>query len=232
MGDFESPASTDSATRAGGIGQYNQAEAQARSRCGTRTSAEAPTAELPGAASATGIAATVSAPAVVVGADRLVGEYAYLIRGNRLALVANHSARLADGSHLADALFQRRDARLVVLFGMEFDIRSNDNSVARDPDVAIDGATGLTKYSLYGEHHKPTPARLSGVSVIVFDIQDAVLDRLVAPPRLKQMLDAGRTPSEIFAAREGELQRFTAVSVRCRMYRRRFHEEHLSVHIS
>lgn len=161
-----------------------------------------------GAASAPGIAPTHRAPAVVVGADRLFGRYAHLIRGKRLALVANDSARRADGSHLADALFQRRDSRLVVLFGMEFDIRSNDYSVARDPDVAIDGATALTKYSLYGEVHREQ---------LVWN--DAVLDRLVATPRLKQMLDAGRTPPEIFVAWDGELQRFTAVRVRYQMYR-------------
>ena len=48
--------------------------------------------------------AVAAAQRVTVGADRLFGEFAHLIRGRRLALVANHSARLADGTHLADAL--------------------------------------------------------------------------------------------------------------------------------
>jgi uncharacterized protein YbbC (DUF1343 family) len=109
---------------------------------------------------------------IVVGADRLLGEYAHLIRGKSVALVANHSARLSDGTHLADALFRHRESRLAVLFGMEYDIRSNDYSVARDGEVATDRTTGLTKYNLYGEHHKPTAAMLAGVDVIVFDIQE------------------------------------------------------------
>jgi len=109
---------------------------------------------------------------VVAGADRLFADYAHLIRGKRLALVANHSARLADGTHLADALFRHPESRLTVLFGMEYDIRSNDYSAIRDGDVATDRATGLPKYNLYGEHHKPTPAMLAGVEVIVFDIQE------------------------------------------------------------
>jgi len=109
---------------------------------------------------------------VVTGADRLLSDSAHLIRGKRVALVANHSARLADGTHLADALFRFPQAQLTVLFGMEYDIRSNDYSVARDGEAAIDRGTGLTKYNLYGEHHKPTPAMLAGVDVIVFDIQE------------------------------------------------------------
>ena len=89
-----------------------------------------------------------------------------------MALVANHSARLADGTHLADALFRHPGAKLKVLFGMNYDIRSNDYSAKPDSAVAIDRTTGLTKYDLYGETHKPTPEMLRGVDVIVFDIQE------------------------------------------------------------
>lgn len=119
-------------------------------------------------------APTVSAATapVIVGADRLLGEYAHLIRGKALALVANHSARLADGTHLADALYRHPEARLKVLFGMEYDIRSNDYSATRDGEVATDRGTGLPKYNLYGEHHKPSAESLAGVDVIVFDIQE------------------------------------------------------------
>ena len=115
--------------------------------------------------------ATRSAP-VVVGADRLFTEYEHLIRGKRLALVSNHSGRLADGTHLADALHRYPQAQLRVLFGMEYDIRSNDYSVARDAESAVDRTTGLPKHNLYGEHHKPTREMLGDVQVIVFDIQE------------------------------------------------------------
>lgn len=110
--------------------------------------------------------------AITPGADRLFGEFAHLVRGKRVALVSNHSGRLANGTHLADALHSAPDVKLVALFGMEYDIRSNDYSVARDPERAIDARTGVPKYSLYGETHKPTPDMLNGVEVIVYDIQD------------------------------------------------------------
>ena len=113
------------------------------------------------------------APAVVTpGADRLFTEFAHLIRGKKLALVSNHSGRLADGTHLADALHRFPEAELKVLFGMEYNIRSNDYSVPRDAETSIDPETGLPKHSLYGEHHEPTPQMLEGVEVIVFDIQE------------------------------------------------------------
>ena len=80
---------------------------------------------------------------MTVGADRLLGEYAHLIRGKKLALVSNHSGRLADGTHLADALFKLPGAPLRVLFGMDHDIRSNDYSATRDEERAIDGAIAV-----------------------------------------------------------------------------------------
>lgn len=107
-----------------------------------------------------------------MGADRLFSEYAELVRGRAVALVSNHSGRLANGSHLADALASHRDVRLVALFGMEYDIRSNDYSVPRDPERTRDARTGVPKYSLYGEQHKPSPEMLDGVDVLLYDIQD------------------------------------------------------------
>ena len=118
------------------------------------------------------VAPPCGAQPVVAGADRILGEFAHLIRGKRIALVSNHSGRLADGTHLADALHRYPDAQLTALFAMEYDIRSNDYSVPRDPESTIDRVTQVPKHSLYGERHKPAPSMLEGVDVIVFDIQE------------------------------------------------------------
>ena len=118
------------------------------------------------------VAAPRPAATVTAGADRLLGEYAQLVRGKRVALVSNHSGRLADGTHLADALHAAPGVQLRVIFGMEYDVRSNDYSVARDPETTVDRATGVPKHSLYGEIHKPTPEMLGDAQVIVVDIQE------------------------------------------------------------
>ncbi len=112
------------------------------------------------------------APRVQVGADRLLGEYAHLVRGKRLALVSNHSGRLSDGSHLADVLFALPGTPLRVLFGMDHDIRSNDYAALKDADSTRDVTTGLVKYNLYGAQHRPTRAMFADAQVVVFDIQE------------------------------------------------------------
>src|SRR5512135_1126736 len=68
---------------------------------------------------------------VKVGADLLLTKDFDLIKGKRIGLITNHSALLADGRHLADALAHLSDAKLVALFGPEHGIRGD----------AADGAT-------------------------------------------------------------------------------------------
>ncbi len=119
------------------------------------------------------VSGTMPAPvAVSVGADRLLREFGHLIKGKRLALVTNHSGRLANGEHLADVLFALPGAPLRVLFGMDHDIRSNDYSAKRDDERAIDATTGLAKYNLYGDVHRPTREMFADAQVVVFDIQE------------------------------------------------------------
>lgn len=110
--------------------------------------------------------------AINVGANRLFNEYKYLIDGKNIALVTNHTGRLYDGTHLADALFNYPGTELKVLFGMNYNIRSNDYSLSHDQERDLDPVTGLVKFSLYGENHKPTKEMLQGIDVIIIDIQE------------------------------------------------------------
>lgn len=109
---------------------------------------------------------------VTVGADRLFSEFSHLIKNKKIALVSNHSGRLSNGTHLADTLANYPDTDLLVLFGMNYNIRTNDYSVPKDKEQDIDAETGIPKYSLYEHIHKPTPQMLKMVEVIIFDIQE------------------------------------------------------------
>lgn len=109
---------------------------------------------------------------VIVGADRLFPDYIELIRNKKIGLVSNHSGRTSDGNHLADLIHEHPDIELVSIMGMEFNVRTNDYSLPRDPESTIDPETGVRKYSLYGETHKPTPEMLEDVEVLIFDIQE------------------------------------------------------------
>lgn len=108
---------------------------------------------------------------VVVGADLLISRYPHLVQGKRIGLVTNHTAILADGKHLVDALHSHRTTELVALFSPEHGIRGE--ALAGEPvQTETDRKTGIPIYSLYGKTQKPTPKMLQDIDIIIFDIQD------------------------------------------------------------
>jgi uncharacterized protein YbbC (DUF1343 family)/CubicO group peptidase (beta-lactamase class C family) len=91
------------------------------------------------------------------------------LRGKRVGLVTNHTGRTKTGVSTIDLLFAAPGVELVALFSPEHGIRG-----AVDTEVADskDDKTGLPIRSLYGKTRKPNAEALSGVEVLVYDIQD------------------------------------------------------------
>jgi uncharacterized protein YbbC (DUF1343 family) len=105
------------------------------------------------------------------GIEVLVGDSLSLVRGRRVGLVTNQAgvdARgISDVTRLLDA-----GVRLVALFSPEHGFRG-----AAAPGAAVgsavDSATGLPIYSLYGRNTAPTDTMLAGVDLLVVDLPDA-----------------------------------------------------------
>jgi uncharacterized protein YbbC (DUF1343 family) len=106
------------------------------------------------------------------GADRLLSEYLHLLKGKNIGLVTNHTGLLANGTHLADTLITfKKDFQLTALFGPEHGIRG-DAAAGEEINSKVDKRTGLTVFSLYGKERKPTKEMLTGIDLLIFDIQD------------------------------------------------------------
>ncbi|HEY9007268.1 MAG TPA: DUF1343 domain-containing protein [Ohtaekwangia sp.] len=87
----------------------------------------------------------------------------------RVALVVNQTSVIGK-THLADTL-KSRGVNLVKIFGPEHGFRgaAADGEHVKD---GVDTRTGLPVVSLYGKNYKATPAQLSDVDIVIFDIQD------------------------------------------------------------
>jgi uncharacterized protein YbbC (DUF1343 family) len=110
-------------------------------------------------------------PQVKSGADVLFESHMNSFEGKRIGLVTNHTAILSSGKHLADALAESPNIKLVALFGPEHGIRG-DNPDGDNVKDSIDSKTGIRVYSLYGKVDKPTPEMLKNIDVLLYDIQD------------------------------------------------------------
>lgn len=105
---------------------------------------------------------------VKTGADR-TELYLPLIRGKTIALVVNQTSLIAK-THLIDSLLAM-GIKIQRIFAPEHGFRGE----AGAGEAIIDGKDQKTKLpviSLYGQKKKPVPGDLTGIDIVVFDIQD------------------------------------------------------------
>lgn len=107
--------------------------------------------------------------AVKVGAEVLLDEHLEELKGKRVGLVMNPTARVED-SHMLDTLLAR-DVNVTALFAPEHGFRG-DVGAGETIEDGIDQATGLPVFSLYGSTKTPTEKMLEKVDVLLFDMQD------------------------------------------------------------
>lgn len=111
---------------------------------------------------------SISSFAVVTGAQQ-TEKYLPLIKGKKVALVANHTS-LIGSTHLVDTLL-RLNISLQCIFAPEHGFRGQAGA-GEKVKSGIDQKTGIKVISLYGKHLKPTKEDLAGIETVIFDIQD------------------------------------------------------------
>jgi uncharacterized protein YbbC (DUF1343 family) len=104
----------------------------------------------------------------VPGASR-IELYRDMIEGKTVAIVANQTS-MTGQTHLVDNLLSiGTDIR--VIFAPEHGFRDMADAGETISD-GRDPVTGIKLISLYGKHFKPTSSDLSGIDIVIFDIQD------------------------------------------------------------
>ncbi len=96
-------------------------------------------------------------------------KYFPLLRGKRVAVVANPTSQIA-GTPLVDSLLHS-GIRVIKVFAPEHGFRGNASNGATVSD-SHDPSTGIPIVSLYGKKSMPSKEDLEDVDIVVFDIQD------------------------------------------------------------
>lgn len=118
-----------------------------------------------------GVAPAPMAAPVRPGIEVLLLDSLSLVGGLRLGLVTNQSGVDHLGVSDVDRL-RGAGLNLVALFSPEHGFRGAAAPGAAVAN-AVDSATSLPIYSLYGQNRSPTPEMLAGVDVLLVDLQDA-----------------------------------------------------------
>ena len=93
------------------------------------------------------------------------------LKGKRVGLLTNPSGVDRELHSTIDILFNAPGVQLVKLFAPEHGVRG-DIYAGGHADDSVDEATGIPVLSVYGKYTTPTPEMLSGLDVVVYDIQD------------------------------------------------------------
>lgn len=96
-------------------------------------------------------------------------EYLPILKGKKVAVVGNQTS-VVDDIHLVDTLVSS-GIEVVKVFAPEHGFRGEANAGEHVAN-GIDEKTGISIVSLYGKNKKPTAQQLSGIDIVVFDIQD------------------------------------------------------------
>lgn len=115
----------------------------------------------------------VKEPLVITGASQ-TDRYISQLEGKRVGVVGNQTSvvrrSLSENVHLVDTLISR-GVNIVKVFSPEHGFRGNADAgeyVANTKDEK----TGVPIVSLYGKNKKPSADQMSGIDVLLFDIQD------------------------------------------------------------
>lgn len=98
-----------------------------------------------------------------------LSEHLELFNGKRVGLLTNPTG--VDQNFTATVDILNEKTNLTALYSPEHGLRGNLQD-AITLDNYVDEETGVTVYSLYGKHRKPTKEMLENVDIICYDIQD------------------------------------------------------------
>jgi uncharacterized protein YbbC (DUF1343 family) len=111
---------------------------------------------------------TEKTPIILPGAYQ-IEQYLPNLAGKRVAIVANNTS-MVNKTHLVDTL-KSLGITIEKIFGPEHGFRGNQPD-GKEINNSVDAKTGIEIISLFGDHKKPTKDDLTGIDVVVFDIQD------------------------------------------------------------
>jgi uncharacterized protein YbbC (DUF1343 family) len=106
-----------------------------------------------------------------LGSEVLLEKERHLLQDKRVGLVTNQSGINSRGESTIELLQDAEDLELTALYGPEHGIDGTAQA-GEYVESYIHEELGIPVYSLYGKTRMPTAEMLSGIDILVYDIQD------------------------------------------------------------
>jgi uncharacterized protein YbbC (DUF1343 family) len=112
-----------------------------------------------------------SAQKVKLGIDVLQYDNFRLLAGKHVGLITNHTGLNSKLISTLDIFRAAKNFTLAAVFSPEHGLKGNIGASQKYSN-STDSLSGIKYYSLYGSTQKPTKEMLTGIDVLVYDIQD------------------------------------------------------------
>lgn len=109
---------------------------------------------------------------VSVGLEILLADASEAYGGKRVGYLSNQASTTRELVHGRIPLREKFGDRLTCLFSPQHGFFSEQQDNMIESDHEVDTVTGLTVFSLYGEHRKPTAEMLDQLDILLFDLVD------------------------------------------------------------
>lgn len=110
-------------------------------------------------------------PIVKTGIEVLRENNFNILKNKNVGLITNPTGVDSKLRSTIDILHQAENVNLIAMYAPEHGVRG-DYTAGERVDTYVDKATGVTVYSLYGKHRKPSPEMLKNIDILIYDIQD------------------------------------------------------------
>lgn len=105
----------------------------------------------------------------IIPAAECLKDYLPILDNKKVGLLINHTSMVED-KHLLDVLLEN-GIDIEVIFAPEHGFRGKADAGEKVNDT-IDAKTNIPIISLYGKNRKPTDDSVSGLDIVIFDVQD------------------------------------------------------------
>ena len=109
---------------------------------------------------------------VQTGLDQIRNNLPSGLKGKRIGILCHSSSITSDFVHIIDLFFNSKECNLSAIFGPQHGIHGQTQDNMIEWKSQTHPYYNVPLYSLYGVHRKPTREMLSGIDVLIIDLQD------------------------------------------------------------
>lgn len=109
---------------------------------------------------------------VITGLEAIMDHFPYALKHKRIGVLCHAASITRNYLHITDILAHRTDCKLSAIFGPQHGINGETQDNMIEWQSHLHTVFNIPLYSLYGEHRKPTAEMLSGIDVLLVDLQD------------------------------------------------------------